>query len=839
MDSAGLSRRIDELEGKLAGCRRALSRADDRLQIFATQTAFWMWETNATHDFVHVSENIEQICGLAAGDVLDTNWLEVARGEDGPGWADHAGDVAAHRAFENFHFTREINTEVRHLVISGWPVVDQNGRFRGYRGVGRDETDEVLKLAEARSIKQRHSTEIEAQRDAFMRRTEDFANQTECWFWETDDAQVFTYVSDNIQRLAGTSPDTVIGTSRFDLAPANPHDPEWLGHVDDLKHHRRFDAFHYVRPNVAGEPRHVVVSGWPRFDGSGNFLGYRGTARDETAMVKRFEEHARREQAYITEIEHHNGEIEMVLSNLSQGIFWFDAERNVRFQNRHVAEILDIRMGVLADCRTALDCMRLLAARGDFGGGDAEALAVSQTDAMFDATTGMQSRWWLKSLDRHLSCRYGRLNDGGLIVTFVDITEDVVIEQELASARDEARTLAAESAEREHALQTVLDNLSQSIMWFDKDRRIKLRNHKTTQMHAFTEAEYAGVTTFDDHVRLLAERGDMGEGPIDEIVSQSVGRIFAPLDGPHDYRRHFKVRDHHFLVRLAPTPDGGRILSEIDITEQVKIEMQLAGALDDLEAMNAALEEKVDERTRELRQIQGSLVEAERNATLGRLTAKLSHELRNPLNALNTSLYIIRAKAGGDEKITRALDRSERTVQRCTNILADLYDFAMTIEAKPRRIDLGRWLGHAIGRAQVPKGVDLKIDNRLEGYFCEIDESQIGKALNKILDNAFMAVTHEGLERAAPTVSLTAARTGDRLEIIVVDNGTGMDEATAAQALEPLFSTRGFGVGLGLPIADQTFSRHGGGLKLYSRQAQGTTVTLWLPAGDGKALEAA
>ncbi len=693
MDSAGLVRRIDELEGKLAACRRALSRADARLQIFGTQTAFWMWETNATHDFVHVSENIEHICGLSTSDVLDTNWLEVARGADGPEWAAHSGDLAAHRAFENFHFKRKINSVVRYIVISGWPVIDQTGRFRGYRGVGRDETD----------------------------------------------------------------------------------------------------------------------------------------------MVNHFEEQARREQAYIAEIEHHNGEIEMVLSNLTQGIFWFDAGRNVRFQNRRVADILDLKIGVLADCRTALDCMRLLAARGDFGGGDIEALAVSQTAAMFDATTGTQSRWWLKSLDRHLRCRYGRLDDGGLLVTFVDITEDVRLEQELATARDAARKLAAESAEREHALETVLDNLSQSIMWFDKDRRVRLRNHKMPQMHAFTEAEYAGVATFDDHVRLLAERGDMGEGPIEEIVAQSIGRIFAPLDGPHDYRRHFKVRDRHFLVRLAPTPDGGRILSEIDITEQVQIELQLASALEDLEAMNVVLEEKVDERTRELRHIQGSLVEAERNATLGKLTAKLSHELRNPLNALNTSLYIIRAKAGGDEKIARALERSERTVQRCTNILADLYDFAMTIEAKPRRIDLGRWLGHTLARARVPAGVDLRIDNRLEGFFCAIDESQIGKALGKILDNAFMAVTHEGLERASPTVSLTAARTGDRLEIIIVDNGAGMDEATAAQALEPLFSTRGFGVGLGLPIAEQTFSRHGGGLKLYSRRAQGTTVTLWLPAGDGEA----
>ena len=967
MFSANASQRIAELEGELAASRRALSRANARLQIFSTQTAFWMWETDGEHRFVHVSDNVQDICGIPVDEVLASNWLETVKGHDTPDWKAHAADLEAYRPFGSFRFERhDVGGTVRHHVLSGWPVFDQTGRFRGYRGVGRDESADVAARERAREVEARYTAEIEAQRDHLLKRTEDFADQTECWFWETDADHVFTYVSDNIKELSGTSPQQVIGTNRFDIKPADTDDHDWQEHLEDLKHHRRFDAFHYVRAGASGEPRHTVVSGWPRFDKSGNFLGYRGTARDETATVRRYEEQARREQDYITEIERHNGEIEKVLSNLSQGIFWFDAERNVRFQNARIAEVLGLRIGELADCHTALDCMRLLAARGDFGSGDAEAEAASQTDMMFDAKTGAtrrwwlksldrhlrsrygrlkdgglivtfvdvseevateqqlaeardkiarhtgeiekvlsnlsqgifwfdddrkvrfqnkraaeifgipadklaqcttalafmrllaergefgsgdiealatsqtgamfdpmsgaMSRWWLKSCDRHLRCRYGRLDDGGLIVTFVDITEEVITEQQLASARDEARKLVTQSAEREQNLQTVLDNLSQSIMWMDAERRVKLRNRKMSEMHGFSESDYADVHSFDDHLRLLAGRGDMGEGATDEIIKASIGRIFSPLEGPTDYRRHFPTLDRHFLVRLAPTPDGGRILSEIDITEQVKAEQQLEVALSELEAMNAVLEERVEDRTRELRQTQANLVDAERAATLGKLTAKLSHELRNPLNALNTSLFIIRAKAGADEKIARALDRSERTVQRCTNILADLYDFAMTIEAKPREVDLGRWLNQTLAQAEPPEGVELRIDNRLEGLECTIDESQIRKALMKVIDNAVMAVTHDGLERAQRVVSVTAAQAGERLEIIIADNGCGMDEATASRALEPLFSTRGFGVGLGLPIAEQTFSRHGGGLKFHSRENEGTSITLWLPA---------
>ena len=90
--------------------------------------------------------------------------------------------------------------------------------------------------------------------------------------------------------------------------------------------------------------------------------------------------------------------------------------------------------------------------------------------------------------------------------------------------------------------------------------------------------------------------------------------------------------------------------------------------------------------------------------------------MRNPLNAQYLTLYHPRTKGENPAgKMARALDRSERTVQRCTNILADLYDFAMTIEAKPREVDLGRWLNQTLAQAEPPEGVELRIDNRLEG----------------------------------------------------------------------------------------------------------------------------
>ena len=91
---------------------------------------------------------------------------------------------------------------------------------------------------------------------------------------------------------------------------------------------------------------------------------------------------------------------------------------------------------------------------------------------------------------------------------------------------------------------------------------------------------------------------------------------------------------------------AGSSITHVDITEEVNTAAALGDALTLVEQANHALEDRVEERTKELRDLQTKLLREERNATMSKLIAKISHELRNPLNALNTSLYIIRSKVG-------------------------------------------------------------------------------------------------------------------------------------------------------------------------------------------------
>ncbi len=247
------------------------------------------------------------------------------------------------------------------------------------------------------------------------------------------------------------------------------------------------------------------------------------------------------------------------------------------------------------------------------------------------------------------------------------------------------------------------------------------------------------------------------------------------------------------------------------------------------EARNA-LSGKLEERTRELHELQQQMVEAEREATMAALIAKLSHELRNPLNALSTSLYIIRSKVGEDDRLTKAFDRSDRTIKRCSRILNDLYDFAMTQQLRRQPVNPGRWLEEQTALLRLPDDVHFVLDNALPDMTVEIDREPMTKAVWKVLHNAILGLSELSDSQREKVLKLRTALHDGCVTIEISDNGPGIPDEIVGKVQEPLFSTRGFGVGLGLPIAQQVFEQHGGGLALASTPGEGTTVRLWFPA---------
>ncbi len=260
---------------------------------------------------------------------------------------------------------------------------------------------------------------------------------------------------------------------------------------------------------------------------------------------------------------------------------------------------------------------------------------------------------------------------------------------------------------------------------------------------------------------------------------------------------------------------------------------ELNNANQKITKFNEELEQRIVERTAELEETQKELLQKERLATLGQLTGTVSHELRNPLAAIRNSIFMIGEKTqDSDLGLDRLLARTERNISRCDRIVCELLDYTRTntLEAKSEVLD--SWLEGALGEQKTPSAITLRKELKVPGLELKFDPERLRRAVINVFDNACQAMTEAA--KGAPgerELSLTVQTTSceDRAQMRFTDTGPGMTPEVLNRIFEPLYSTKAFGVGLGMPIVKQIMEQQGGGIEVSSDPGHGTTVVLWLP----------
>ena len=255
--------------------------------------------------------------------------------------------------------------------------------------------------------------------------------------------------------------------------------------------------------------------------------------------------------------------------------------------------------------------------------------------------------------------------------------------------------------------------------------------------------------------------------------------------------------------------------------------------------LNEELEQRVEQRTRELHEAQAELIKKDRLATLGQLTATVSHELRNPLGAMRTSAYVLeKSLPAGNEPARKAIARIDRGIVRCDRIIDELLDFtrSTTIDREPVPVD--RWLAEVLSEQPVPDGIRLETDLWLGNLVAMIDPGRMRRAVINLVENACQAIAGQAAwDEAAGGVLVTVstALVGGCVEIRVADNGPGLAADVRERIFEPLFSTKTFGVGLGLPTVRQVLEQHGGSVETESEPGVGTVFRpVFHPEGPKK-----
>lgn len=260
---------------------------------------------------------------------------------------------------------------------------------------------------------------------------------------------------------------------------------------------------------------------------------------------------------------------------------------------------------------------------------------------------------------------------------------------------------------------------------------------------------------------------------------------------------------------------------------------ELRGAREERERWTDTLEERVAERSRELTEAHRQMVGVERMASLGKLAAVVAHEVNNPLAGIATYARLLRRRLGRRENSThddeRVLELMETEAARCGDIVRNLLLFSRTPGTRYTDADLGEILGrclllihHQADLQEVVLRSEVHPDlPPIRGEPSQLQ--QLGLALTM---NALEAMPEGGVltVRAVPAGA-------DHVEIVVADDGRGIDPTDLPHVFEPFFTTKeaGKGVGLGLAVVYGIVRRHGGTVRVDSRPGEGARFTIRLP----------
>jgi signal transduction histidine kinase len=248
------------------------------------------------------------------------------------------------------------------------------------------------------------------------------------------------------------------------------------------------------------------------------------------------------------------------------------------------------------------------------------------------------------------------------------------------------------------------------------------------------------------------------------------------------------------------------------------------------------LEELVAERTQELEAAQRELVSKEKLAVMGTLSAMVSHEIRNPLGTIRNTIFNIKQLLNkGNFDLEPELSRIERNVVRCDHIIEELLNFTRLQEKNFEPVRIDPWLEELISEQTFPE--NIQIETHLHsGSIVSIDNESFRRAVINVMQNGIQAMTRNVRDKSIEVekkkelkLSVEARLESERVEIIIADTGEGIPKENLEKIFEPLYSTKSFGVGLGIPIVKGILEQHLGGIDIASEVDLGTKVTLWLP----------
>ncbi len=290
---------------------------------------------------------------------------------------------------------------------------------------------------------------------------------------------------------------------------------------------------------------------------------------------------------------------------------------------------------------------------------------------------------------------------------------------------------------------------------------------------------------------------------------------------PYFFMKEFSSEELiHLLVNKIK-----ELKTEKDKTDDLNIRLQ--DNMSKLEETQQALAQQRDQLKEEVKQKTDEILKVERLSAIGQLSARIAHDLRNPLNVIqNTSKILrIRLEKQLDAKSSEQWSRMDRAVYRMSHQLEDVMDYVRMPQLKKKNYSLSMILQDSIERVDVPPTITIHPPQKDRTIFCDPEKLEI--VFVNLLMNAVQSI--EGNEGKIK-VEISDDASDDKFAIIsVTDTGIGIPEEIIGKIFEPLFTTKQVGTGLGLSSCKSIIEHHGGTITASSVLGSGSTFTIRIP----------